>query len=247
MTSSADAGQRGLRVGTDEAFEAQAPNAWIRDRDKLRKELINCLTVGDPSAVNLSNHSHTAITTVLREFAYDGAWKDKILPSVFMDTSKPAPFALGSLTQVPEPVVFKRYLDSADGSRPSLRLGLMSFRHPEMDFLVDLYVLRNVEVNSEPSFAAQEAIAFKKGIELLTDPCLRDGGVIEVLHTGLEPMVVGFYRAVTAALAQREEKHLPRSLVIRPGFFNGTRAKPPFNRASSGAKINDYLFGKAWW
>jgi hypothetical protein len=127
-----------------------------------------------------------------------------------------------------------------------LRLGLMSFRHPELDYIVDLYACRNRELAALKSMAAEEAYAFGRAKEVLLDSALTQGALIEVYHTGLEPMVVGFYRGVVAALVERQKRKLPRLLQVQPMFFVGKPEHRELSPDSPGAKPENYIPSKVW-
>jgi hypothetical protein len=117
-----------------------------------------------------------------------------------------------------------------------------------MDYLVDLYLMRNRDLGDEPSMAAEEEQTCRRTVELFADPAIRDGCQIHVLHTGLEPMVVGFYRGVTTVLLERQRRHLPRTLVVIPYFYShGESAKTAISPESPGAKPEFYTPYTPWW
>jgi hypothetical protein len=174
-----------------------------------------------------------------RSLVYDPTLSKTTLPLVFKDGSIPVPFPVGCWAEPGEP----------PQSPKALRVGLMSYRHPEMDYLIDLYVTRNKELADEVSMANEENVSFERTIEMFLDPVLNDGGEIIVLHTGLEPMVIGFYRGVVHVLRKREESGLPRRLVFRPALFQKQTGdgEGRLSPKSRGAKIEDYDFTEAWW
>jgi len=203
----------------------------------LAKEILSCLEVGNPREVNLSIPRHATTTPVLRRFVYDSACRGRTLPIVFRDNSHPTPFPLGSL--------------EAGEATPlvtaNLFVGLMSFRHPELDYLVDLYITRNRELAEQASQADEEALAFTRTTEFFEDPAFDRGCVVYACHTGLEPMVVGFYRGVVHTLQQRSKRGLPRNLAVVPLIFRGNTEEHSFTPASPGARLESYEQIEPWW
>jgi hypothetical protein len=123
----------------------------------------------------------------------------------------------------------------------------MSFRHPELDYLVDLYITRNRELASEAAMADEEALAFDRTVEFFEDPSFDRGGVVYACHTGLEPMVVGFYRGVVQTLRTRVQKGLPRALSVVPLLYGHEKTDPPFSPQSRGALLESYDQIEPWW
>ncbi len=99
---------------------------------------------------------------------------------------------------------------------PIMKAGLMSMRHSEsLDPLVDVYLLRNKEIDGRDAFAEQDGIAYDKVLRFLSDVLSLRGEVeLHLYHTGLEPAVVGTYRAVVEML----HKHRGQ-LVVVPVFI----------------------------
>lgn len=206
--------------------------------EALKRAIRNCLNRGVPHVINLSLPRHTVTTPVLRDFVYDRRYAGRSIPIVFSDGSSPPPFPVGCLEDGEPPAL---------PSDRTLHVGLMSFRHPELDYLVDLYVTRNTELADEPTMADEEQLSFDRTIELFRDPALDEGGEICAFHTGLEPMVVGFYRGIVRVLQDRRARGLPRTLVVRPCLYAGPRDDGPFDCDSPGAKIESYDRGSPWW
>lgn len=208
----------------------------------LRMEIRRHLRTGNPSAINLGIPRHTVIATVLRRFVYDRRYAGRFLPVIFTDGSRPPDFPIGCFDDGAWPA------PSEETNEQVLKLGLMSFRHPELDFLVDFYVTRNRELAEEPTMAEEEKLAYERTVEVLSDPVLNDGGEIWVFHTGREPMVVGFYRGVVSVLKDRRERGLPRTLVLWPHFYPRPKSDGPFTPASPGAQLRFYRRAKEpWW
>ena len=67
--------------------------------------------------------------------------------------------------------------------------------------------------------AREEELSFLRAHAILSDTAFANGGQLFVYHTGLEPMVVGFYRAVVSVLAERRAAKTRKPLIVRPRFF----------------------------
>ena len=220
------------------AAKARKSARWNRDRAGLMATIRGCLDAGNPPAVNLSVPRHSVTTGVLRAIAYDRGLRDRGLPVAFADGSRPPPFPLGALAELPAP-----------GSRPEpvVLVGLSSFRHPDLDYLIDHYLTRNKELNDESSMAASEEQTFRRAVELLSDPALDGGGQVWAFHTGLEPMVVGFYRGVVEVLRRRAGRGLPRRLWVLPHLYALDPVTGAVTPDSPGAKLESYVVEQPWW
>ncbi len=82
---------------------------------------------------------------------------------------------------------------------PSLKVALISNRHHELDTLVEICIIRNSEISrlEEATIAEQEKLSFDIAGKFFHEVIEKTGGVhIELYHTGLEPAVIGTYRAL---------------------------------------------------
>ena len=211
------------------------PRSWMPRSEALSKLLEVSAASNNAPPVNVSSLNHAVITLALHRSAYSAKIRCAA-PLVFLDGSKPIPFPLGGLGSV------------AQSAKPAIRLaiGLMSFRHPEMDFLVDYYVTRNRELALLSTMADEEQLAHDRAIEFLTDSALDNGGEIVVYHTGLEPMVVGFYRAVVEAIRARRAKGVTAPLQVCSHFFASKPTTSLLTPESPGAKHENYVVGPCW-
>lgn len=225
---------KGEPSSTENRPRPQQAGAYRSEEERLIYVMEQCLRKGWPTVVNLSVPRHAAITRSLRKFVYDAEFKGCELPVVFKDGSRPPAFPVGCLSE-PEP--FETSQDRV------IYAGLMSMRHPELDYLVDFYVTRNQELVREASMADEEQLAFERTVALLDVRELDDGAEVRVLHTGLEPMVVGFYRGVVDILARRKT----RNLVIRSMLYHGKKSAGPFHPGSPGADLSKYDRSLLWW
>ena len=215
------------------------PPRWTADAEQLIRQIDSNLAMPDCPPVNLSLYSHAATSLALHRLVYDARYQGKAFPIVYMDGSISKPFPIGTLSPDTAP---------AYSDLPVLTVGLMSFRHPDLDFLVDYYVTRNRELADEVTMADEEELSFRRSSELLNDPAFRLGIHLRALHTGLEPMVVGFYRAVAVSLKEHVRKYHLRSLVVEPWILKpGHRAVGGKIRADSpGAKLENYVACPVW-
>lgn len=213
---------------------SEEPAGWQHMRTKLLAEMKAALLASPSGFVNLSKPKHAVTTPCLWEVAYDSAFSGKHLDVRWSDGSSTR-FPCGVLAATPE----------TSAPKVRLRLGLMSFRHPELDYLVDLYACRNRELAILKSMAAEEEYSFSRAREILLDPALQEA-VVEVYHTGLEPMVVGFYRGVISSLAERKTRGLPRNLLVQPMFYAGAPEREELTPNSPGADPNRYIRSKVW-
>ncbi len=143
------------------------------------------------------------------------------LAIAYNDGSLGAPFPL-RCRPAPPPV---------DSKVRRTRIGLNSGRHPGLDAHVDFYLLRSKEVDTLESYAEQEEEAFIRGRAVLTDDTWASGGVLDIFQTGLEPLVLGFYRAVVEVSLERAAQRMPPLWIVpkvfRPAdwFFRGDEAE----------------------
>ncbi len=126
------------------------------------------------------------LTEGLRQFA---AVKSGTSPTlarvVYRDGSEAEPFPLGGIDFAPP----------GQCDWPILKVALMSMRHPEMDAAVDLCWLRNRDVSRARSAAETDSFVFETSRLQLADLSALGPRMIVMLQTGLEPAVMGFYRA----------------------------------------------------
>lgn len=218
-------------------IQQELPSGWLRARDNLLQDIAPCLRNPGARRVNLSVPKHTAIVLALHSLVYDGSKNIRLLPVTFNDGSQPPPFPLPGWEQ--------RALPAAEPGR-TFRVGLMSMRHPELDYLVDLYVCRNISLARCETMAEEELEACSRSIELLLDPALKDGDTIEVFHTGLEPMVVGFYRGVVSVLYHFAKIGKGTRFTIRPRLFAVKGTREDLSPQSPGARPENYVPAPVW-
>ena len=126
---------------------------------------------------------------------------------LYIDTSEAAPFPVARLSM-------------DDDGRPLtvLKMSLMSGRHQEMDADMHGAWFRNNELSGVTEANADtDALAYrlsKRHLGAIAD--IAHPVEIEIHLTGLEPAIVGFFRAVAEHL-----ERLPGSLRVRPRYYRG--------------------------
>lgn len=166
-------------VPDEEGIARRAGQPWYRF---LKAFLPFLLPKGVPTKSVLVDEEMTV------ELPIEPAW----IRIAFRDGSKGAALPLLCLLPVDRPV-----------GLPVLRASLMSCRHFEIDQYVDVCILRNSEMSrgDDVSIAEQEQMAFDQASTLLRGCIEKMGGLeLHLYHTGLEPAVIGTYRAIVEAL-----------------------------------------------
>lgn len=177
---------------------------------KLWDECAACLADGRPLLVG-SGARHEVITEV---FNHAGAHLSSTaaLGILYVDGSQAQPF----------PLQRPRVDRHANGR--TLRVGLMSMRHTEIDTRVDGYWFRNRLVSTTRTLA--ETDAFCAAVTEARLAALSAAGIdrIELVHTGFEPAAIGFYRGVLQYLASavRAPVHIQPVYLIRREYADGT-------------------------
>ena len=168
---------------------------------------------GEPSRFVLDTAPHFVTTMVLWRFVYDAALevRGRAIRGIYSDGSIPEDFDIGTLEWSPPDLA---------GIKP-IYLGLMSARHPELDYFVDIYVNQNLDFDVDTPMADEDKLSCRNAYELLSGVGDRDGPLlIYAIHTGLEPMVVGFYRGVVQALRDRKQQGRTGQIIIQPAYFH---------------------------
>ena len=211
---------------------------WQRWQRDLVSQIDSCLAKNVPSEINLGVPRHSTTAPVLRQYAYNQKYKNQSIPIVFADSSRSTAFPIGILSDGP----------TVPTGGPVLKLGLCSYRHPDLDYLVDLYLMRNRDFGGESSMAGDEAKTYRRTVEMLSEPAIEAGCQIHVFHTGLESMVVGFYRGVSSVLLNRKREGLSRTLVVTPWLYAvDVSTKTGISPESPGAKPESYITSTPWW
>lgn len=182
----------------------------LRAAQRLWGELTTAVSAGEPVQVG-AGARHDVLTEALRHAAVTvGGDRGHDLRLLYVDGSEPEPFPLS--------VPVRRV---ATGGR-SVRVGLMSMRHTELDALIDGYWFRNRLVSVSRTLAETDRFCTATTVGKLRE--LHRAGIrrIELVHTGFEPAVVGFYRGVLTWLADSGEQIEVQPLYLFGDLVAGT-------------------------
>ncbi|HUW95602.1 MAG TPA: hypothetical protein VMW58_07420 [Anaerolineae bacterium] len=197
----------------EEATDNYGRNLYDILREQVQRA-IQAVREGGTGAINFSNQPHNVITEVLHEFAYSDPGDTNgpvYIQVVYTDGSQGEPFPLRCLPQ-------RAQSDLADLRRSQpLRVALMSMRHLEMDHDVDMAWFRNREVSKSRTLAETDTFCYLQTRNQLRET--RSGGDLRIYlyQTGLQPAVIGFYRALVEELVRRADS--PASLEVVPHYF----------------------------
>jgi len=163
------------------------------------------------NSINLSSVAHPVVTEILHQVAYgtSGLSTDAVTV-VYNDGSQAEPFAVGRL-RLPEQEALASLL-----GLPPLRASLLSIRHLDMDTRVDMAWFLNQEASRPRPCAETDAFCCERTLAQLA--ALRRPTCIHLYQTGLQPAVVGFYRALLEWLADHRQE--TPSLVVVPQYYD---------------------------
>lgn len=204
-----------LQDDDEGAFDNEGEDASQILREQITRALQNAKE-GKPSAVNFSNQPHNVITEVLNEFIYSDTEKLKkptYIQVIYTDGSQGEDFPLQCLPQHEI-----KELDRLS-MFPPLRASLLSMRHLEMDDKVDISWFRNREVSKARAFSETDQFCYSETKRQLDETRKIDAFVLHLYQTGLQPAIIGFYRALIEELLHRA-KQSPTLMVI-PFYFRG--------------------------
>lgn len=108
---------------------------------------------------------------------------------------------------------------------PVIKAALISSRHFELDHKIDICLIRNSEISrrEEASIAEQEQLSFEIAYKFLHNYLEKSNGLeLHLYHTGLEPAVIGTYRAILEILRESDSKFRGKLIVI-PKIFRGPK------------------------
>lgn len=197
---------------------------------RFKQQMEATLTVQEPPAhIEPSGVSNTVLTETLRTFV--GMQGDRIeVPVRYQDGSIAKPFPLRSLRLQNEVIPYPR----------ELRLALLSIRHTEMDIEVDGCWLRNFDISRPRPAAETDLLAFELSVSQLANLTRRGPLKIYLYQTGLDPAVMGFYRAIVYQLMRA-----PGSIAVIPKYYR----HPPKHPDKDGSPVVQSAFfaeGKPW-
>jgi len=188
-------------------------NATETPRDAVRERFEYLISQAlddsgnEEASILPSGVTNPVLTEALRRNAHAEAGVRRIdLPVRYRDGSRGLEFPLRALTltrRVPE-------------HWRQLRFTLMSIRHVDMDAIVDGAWLRNARVSQRRQAGHTDQVAFETSSRQLCSLDPNIPTVISMYQTGLQPAIVGFYRAVVYHLIK-----YPKSIVVVPYYFQG--------------------------
>jgi hypothetical protein len=166
-------------------------------------------------AVNINNYSHLVITDILHSFVFSPPQtSSRLLKVVYEDGSQGRPFPIYCLPQ-PGTEVTQRF----SGIQP-LRVAMLSIRHMEMDREVDMAWFRNTEASLRRScYADTDFFCYQETLRQLKTLKPEEPILIHLYQTGLEPAVVGFFRALVEFYMAKETKDA--QIAVVPRYFRG--------------------------
>lgn len=146
-------------------------------------------------AVNMSDFNHIQITTVLQEYLCSSRGKKAAeLRIAWADGSEGPRFPVYCVTK-PEPL--------EQNSHAELHMELTSMRHVPLNWHVTMAWYRNVDRSRGNTLAEQDehfyAVSAKQ-LKELHEAYRGKPLVLHMHHSGYEPAVVGFYRAIAESL-----------------------------------------------
>lgn len=197
------------------AFDNEGRNAAEILRERVEDALRHARQ-GRAGAVNFSNQPHNVITEVLNEFAYSesGRVEEPVsIQVIYTDGSQGKPFPLRCLPRRnPDDLA---HLAQAQ----PLRAAMLSMRHLGMDRDVDMAWFRNREVSKARAFSETDEFCYVQTQKQLQQS--RFGGDLRLFfyQTGLQPAVIGFYRALIEELLHRAGS--PPSIEVIPHYYRG--------------------------
>ncbi|TDA67629.1 MAG: hypothetical protein D9V45_01840 [Chloroflexi bacterium] len=188
-------------------------SAYLILREQVMKA-IDHARGGLSAEVNFSNQPHEIITEVLNEFITTGnslASKPTYIQVVYTDGSRGRPFPLMCIpTREGEDAHYFQ------GATP-FRIALLSMRHLALDHDVDMAWFRNREVSKARAFGETDEFCYKQTIQQLQESRQEGSLLIHMYQTGLQPAVLGFYRAVIEEMLEREGNN--NHLMVVPFYF----------------------------
>jgi len=172
----------------------------LRSSQILRDQIRVAIATGQVLPIG-SQAKHEVLTEVLRELHHPSAPSGAIRLMFAMEGSEARSLSFGSLPSRP----------ARDGT--CLTLGLVSMRHTDFDADVSGYWFRNRLVSVPGrSQAETETYCYRDTLSRLRQMVGSGLTELRVRHTGFEPAVIGFYRAVAEIVRDSP-------LTVRPSYL----------------------------
>lgn len=190
-------------------WKSTAQDNYHAVTERFEFQIQNALTgARSGSAVlNPSGVSNQVLTETLRKYAGAKQGEARIdIPVVYRDGSSAEPFPLRAVD----------FSEAVPSNVLHLRFALLSIRHVEMDVLVDGSWFRNAKISKDRPAGLTDAVAFENSVKQLRMMRRHGPTLIEMYQTGLQPAIMGFYRAVVHSMIEA-----PGSVFVIPKFFRG--------------------------
>ena len=180
-------------------------------RQRFEDMIQKALTGVGEGAIQPSGVQNSALTEGLWKYVRSESAGQGIkeVPVTYRDGSQGPRFPLCSLKLANESP------DTKGKNWMKLRFALMSMRHVEMDAEVDGAWLRNVKISQRREAGLTDQIVYETSLrqfEMLTKTFTHAD--IHLYQVGLEPAIIGFYRALTRHLIKK-----PGSVIVRPMYY----------------------------
>lgn len=202
---------------SDDISDGNTGGHFIALRTQIEK-VVDLTNKGAHAAVNFSSLRHDVIAEIVHDFVY-GRGNPVSVEVIYSDGSKAMPFPLFVLRP------WERKRTAEFNSLPVIQVGMMSERHSNdgLDLDIDIYWFRNQEISTGRTQAEIDGVSYEKSKKMFE--ILRAEGPCRLAfyQTGFQPAVVGFYRALTEELMQRERGKA--SLEVTPLYFMGGKYK----------------------
>ena len=215
-------------------------------RERFEDQLRRAVTFGErpsPEPISPTGIQNKVLTETLREYVKKIEGQQRVdVPVEYRDGSRAEhPFPLRSLQLTSE---------STSRVDRDLSFALLSIRHTELDAIVDGAWLRNLQISQPRAQALTDNLVYGISREQLS--VLTESGTkrirLRMYQTGLEPAIVGFYRAVAHQLLE-----YPGSLSVVPMFYQAAaspsqRGKREASRTTgmSSSSSTKYRAGEPW-
>lgn len=167
-------------------------------------ESIESKKQGVKTTVNLGNFPHQPITEALNDLIYQSNQYPAAssVDIIYTDNTEARPFPLFQ--------VLKRQDSDFENFKTikPMEIGMMSCRHSSLDYIIDRYWIRNIEINIIGDNSAQkDEFTYQETKKKLSEITKNNQFVrINFYHTGFTPVIIGFYRAVAEFLIENKDQ-----------------------------------------
>ena len=203
-------------VAIDELDYTKNSSAEILLR-KAIQESIDTSNTDLMNGINFSNIPHSVISEVLNSYCFTDQIDDTTAINVlYTDGSQGMPIPIMCLHRLGEDE-YKSFV-----AITALEVGLLSMRHLFMDKDVDFYWFRNKEVSKTRFLSDTDVFCYEESKRQFKE--LREMGKVKInlYHTGLQPAIIGFYRALVDELMYRRSIN-SNTLMVIPKYYSRKR------------------------